>query len=350
MGGVPAIAEVEFSIIHNRGCFGACNFCALTLHQSRTVTSRSKQSILREARRLTQSPRFKGYIHDIGGPTANFRHPACQKQLACGACPDRRCLAPDPCPNLEVDHTEYLDILREVRALPGVKKVFVRSGLRFDYMLLDKDPSFFEELVKYHVSGQLKVAPEHISDNVLRCMGKPSQAVFDAFCEQYAALNRKWGLKQYLVPYLMSSHPGSRLEDAVALACYLKSHRLHPEQVQDFYPTPGTISTAMYYTGIDPVSGKPVYVARSPEEKAQQRALLQFFRPQNYEKVRAALLAAGRPDLIGSGPECLVPAAPGGQRPAAGKPASRSKKTELRAQRNASRPPKHGGRPTPRKP
>ena len=350
LGGVPAIAEVEFSIIHNRGCVGACNFCALTLHQSRTVTSRSKQSILREARRLTQSPRFKGYIHDIGGPTANFRHPACQKQLACGACPDRRCLAPDPCPNLEVDHTEYLDILREVRALPGVKKVFVRSGLRFDYMLLDKDPSFFEELVKYHVSGQLKVAPEHISDNVLRCMGKPSQAVFDAFCEQYAALNRKWGLKQYLVPYLMSSHPGSRLEDAVALACYLKSHRLHPEQVQDFYPTPGTISTAMYYTGIDPVSGKPVYVARSPEEKAQQRALLQFFRPQNYEKVRAALLAAGRPDLIGSGPECLVPAAPGGQRPAAGKPASRSKKTELRAQRNASRPPKHGGRPTPRKP
>ena len=350
LGGVPAIAEVEFSIIHNRGCFGACNFCALTLHQSRTVTSRSKQSILREARRLTQSPRFKGYIHDIGGPTANFRHPACQKQLACGACPDRRCLAPDPCPNLEVDHTEYLDILREVRALPGVKKVFVRSGLRFDYMLLDKDPSFFEELVKYHVSGQLKVAPEHISDNVLRCMGKPSQAVFDAFCEQYAALNRKWGLKQYLVPYLMSSHPGSRLEDAVALARYLKSHRLHPEQVQDFYPTPGTISTAMYYTGIDPVSGKPVYVARSPEEKAQQRALLQFFRPQNYEKVRAALLAAGRPDLIGSGPECLVPAAPGGQRPAAGKPAPRSKKTELRAQRNASRPPKHGGRPAPKKP
>ena len=341
-GGVPAIAEVEFSIIHNRGCFGACNFFALTLHQSRTVTCRSRASIVKEARRLTESPHFKGYIHDIGGPTANFRRPACQKQLTVGACPDRRCLAPDPCPHLEVDHTEYLDILREVRALPGVKKVFVRSGLRFDYMLLDKNPSFFRELVEHHVSGQLKVAPEHISDNVLRCMGKPSQAVFDAFCDQYHALNRRAGKQLYLVPYLMSSHPGSRLEDAVALACYLKRNRLHPEQVQDFYPTPGTISTAMYYTGIDPVSGQPVYVARSPEEKAQQRALLQFFRPQNHDRVRAALIAAGRRDLIGTGPDCLVPPGASTRRePAKPQP----KKTDRREQRAASRPPKHGGRP-----
>jgi len=306
--GVPAIEEVEFSIIHNRGCFGACSFCALTLHQSRVVTCRSHDSVLREGSAMTKRPGFKGYIHDVGGPTANFRQPACKKQLTEGVCPDRRCLSPTPCPALQVDHSEYLQILRDLRSLPGVKKVFVRSGLRYDYMLLDRSNDFAKELVAHHISGQLKVAPEHVCDAVLLRMGKPPQKVFDDFRNLYAKLNREYKKEQYLVPYLMSSHPGSTMKEAVELALYLKRTGLRPEQVQDFYPTPGTISTAMYYTGLDE-AGKPVYVAKTQEEKDMQRALLQFYRPQNHARVRAALIKAGRADLIGRTPGCLVPPA-----------------------------------------
>ena len=305
-GGVDAIREVEFSIIHNRGCFGACNFCALTMHQGRFVTSRSHQSVVKEARRMTENPRFKGYIHDVGGPTANFRGPACPKQAKVGACKDRQCLFPSPCPALKGDHSDYLALLRKLRAIPGVKKVFIRSGIRYDYMACDPSGEFFADLVRYHVSGQLKVAPEHISPNVLYYMGKPPKEIYERFCEKYKRLNQKYGLEQYLVPYLMSSHPGSRLDDAIYLAEYLNQTGYRPEQVQDFYPTPGTLSTAMYYTGLDPRTMEPVYVAKDPHEKAMQRALLQWKNPKNRALVLEALRKAGREDLIGHGKHCLV--------------------------------------------
>lgn len=305
-GGVPAIAEIKFSLISNRGCFGGCSFCALTFHQGRTVQVRSHESILKEAELLTREPDFKGYIHDVGGPTANFRHPSCAKQLTHGVCKDRQCLFPSPCKNLQVDHSDYLALLRRLRTLPGVKKVFVRSGIRFDYLLADKDDTFFRELAEHHVSGQLKVAPEHISDPVLARMGKPQNAVFERFAQKYKKINRGLGKKQFLVPYLMSSHPGSTLRDAVALAEYLRDLGYMPEQVQDFYPTPSTISTVMYYTGLDPRDGRPVYVCRDPHEKAMQRALIQYRNPKNYRLVREALTAAGREDLIGYDKKCLI--------------------------------------------
>ena len=307
LGGVAAIEEVRFSIIHNRGCFGSCNFCALALHQGRYVTARSTESVVREAKLITADPDFKGYIHDVGGPTANFDHPACAKQKTQGACPNRQCLFPTPCPNLNADESGYLDLLRQLRALPGVKKVFIRSGIRFDYMLRDPRGDFFAELVRYHVSGQLKVAPEHISPQVLHYMGKPFADVYDHFCRKYYALSEKYGKEQYLVPYLMSSHPGSGLREAIDLACYLRENRLNPEQVQDFYPTPGTLSTAMYYTGLDPRDMTPVWVARDPEDKAMQRALLQSGNPKNHALVRKALHLAGREELIGWNKHCLVP-------------------------------------------
>jgi len=306
LGGVPALQEVEFSISATRGCFGGCSFCALTFHQGRIVQSRSPDSIIREAKLLTTLPGFKGYIHDVGGPTANFRRPACNKQMTLGACKDRQCLYPKPCARLEVDHSELLSILRRIRALPGVKKVFIRSGLRYDYMLLEKDNTFLKELCQYHVSGQLKVAPEHVSPGVLALMGKPGREVYDAFVKKYEAVNRQLGLKQYLVPYLMSSHPGSDLNDAVALALYLRDIGYQPEQVQDFYPTPGTLSTCMFYTGLDPRTGKPVFVPRAPRDKAMQRALLQYKKPQNRHLVIEALMKCGREDLIGYGKDCLV--------------------------------------------
>ena len=306
-GGVPALAEVKFSIAHVRGCFGACNFCALTFHQGRIVTSRSKASVLREAKLLARSRDFKGYIHDVGGPTANFRQPACKGQLERGACKGKQCLFPKPCKNLDASHREYVDILRALREIPGVKKVFVRSGVRFDYALADKDGAFLRELVAHHVSGQLKVAPEHISPRVLRCMGKPAPEVFERFARRFQQLNEEMGLKQYLVPYFISSHPGCELADAVLLAEYIHDTGRHPEQVQDFYPTPGTLSTAMFYTGLDPRDMSPVYVPRDPHEKAMQRALMQYFRPENHALVLEALRRAGREDLIGFGRECLVP-------------------------------------------
>lgn len=301
VGGVPAIAEVEHSVTHNRGCFGGCNFCAIVFHQGRYVTSRTEDSVVREAEKITHSPNFKGYIHDVGGPTANFRHPACNKK---SLCTNRRCLAPYPCPAMKPDHTEYLRILRRIRELPRVKKVFVRSGIRYDYLIEDKNEEFFEELVKHHISGQLKVAPEHCSDRVLDCMGKPHFSIYRRFYKRFYELNKKFGMDQYLVPYMISSHPGSTLEDAIELALYLKEINYHPEQVQDFYPTPGTVSTCMFWTGIDPLSGKKVYVPRTAEEKSYQRALLQCTRPENAEKVKQALIKAGRKDLI----KVLLPA------------------------------------------
>ena len=307
LGGVPAIEEVQFSIAHTRGCFGSCSFCAITFLQGRIVTTRSHESVLEEARAITQMPGFKGYIQDVGGPTANFRRPACDKQLKSGACAGRQCLFPKPCPNMVVDHTDYIRLLREIRALPKVKKVFVRSGLRYDYIMADKSDDFLRELCQYHISGQLKVAPEHVSPKVLAVMGKPGRDVYDAFCEKYARINRELGKEQYLVPYLISSHPGSDLEAAIELAEYLRDINHQPEQVQDFYPTPGTLSTCMFYTGFDPRTGKPVFVPRSPHEKAMQRALLQFRRPQNFPLVREALRQAHREDLIGTGRNCLVP-------------------------------------------
>lgn len=306
VGGVPAIQEVEFSITHNRGCFGACNFCSIAFHQGRAVTCRSRESILREANLLTQRPNFKGYIHDLGGPTANFRIPSCEKQKKHGLCPSKKCLAPTPCKALKVDHTEYLSLLRDLRTIPKVKKVFIRSGIRYDYLLLDKDDTFFKELVEHHVSGQLKVAPEHCSAAVLDKMGKPHIEAYKKFAQKYFAINKKIKKEQYLVPYLMSSHPGSTLKDAVELALFLKEQKLRPQQVQDFYPTPGTISTCMFYSGIDPYTMKKVYVPKTKEEKAEQRALLQYFRPENRQAVIAALTKAGRKDLIGNKPECLV--------------------------------------------
>lgn len=306
-GGVPAIEEIRFSLTSNRGCFGGCSFCALTFHQGRTVQVRSHESIIKEAKLMTQDPAFKGYLHDVGGPTANFRHPSCGKQLRVGVCKNKQCLFPKPCANLTVDHQDYLKLLRSLRALPGVKKVFVRSGIRFDYLMADPDDTFFRELIKYHVSGQLRVAPEHISDRVLKLMGKPENQVYRKFLEKYDRLNQQMHLKQYAVPYLMSSHPGSTLKEAIELAEYLRDLGYMPEQVQDFYPTPSTVSTVMYYTGIDPRTGEKVFVCRNPHEKAMQRALIQYRDPLNYDLVKEALLKAGRADLIGFGEKCLIP-------------------------------------------
>ena len=305
-GGVPAIEEVKFSITNTRGCYGSCNFCALTFHQGRIVQSRSEKSVINEATQMTWDPDFKGYIHDVGGPTANFYGPGCDKQMKVGTCTDRRCLYPKPCPNLKVTHKKYLDLLRKVRAIPGIKKVFIRSGIRYDYLISDKDDEFFGELIQHHISGQLKVAPEHISENVLKYMGKPGRKIYDRFCDKFYALNQKYGKKQFLVPYLMSSHPGSTLNDAIELALYIKKHNLHPEQVQDFYPTPFTISTCMFYTGLDPFTMQEVYVPRDMEEKRMQRALLQFRNPDNIPLVIKALKKAGREDLIGYTKDCLV--------------------------------------------
>ncbi len=306
-GGVPAIEEIRFSLTSNRGCFGGCSFCALTFHQGRTVQVRSHESIIKEAKLMTQDPAFKGYLHDVGGPTANFRHPSCEKQLRVGVCKNKQCLFPKPCANLTVDHQDYLKLLRSLRALPGVKKVFVRSGIRFDYLMADPDDTFFRELIKYHVSGQLRVAPEHISNRVLKLMGKPENQVYRKFLEKYDRLNQQMHLKQYAVPYLMSSHPGSTLKEAIELAEYLRDLGYMPEQVQDFYPTPSTVSTVMYYTGIDPRTGEKVFVCRNPHEKAMQRALIQYRDPLNYDLVKEALLKAGRADLIGFGEKCLIP-------------------------------------------
>ena len=306
MGGVPGIEEVKFSIIHNRGCFGACNFCALAYHQGRKISCRSHDSVIKEAKIITEMPDFKGYIHDVGGPTANFRAPACNIQLDRGLCPDKKCLAPTMCKAVNVDHTDYLSLLRKLRALPKVKRVFIRSGIRFDYLVADKNDEFFRELVEHHVSGQLKVAPEHCSANVLKRMGKPPVEVYNRFKKRFYELTDKIGKKQFLVPYLMSSHPGSTLNDAIELSLFLKREGLHPEQVQDFYPTPGTVSTCMFYTGLDPFTMEEVYVPRTPKEKAEQRALLQYYRPENKQLVLTALKKAGRYDLIGTGKNCLV--------------------------------------------
>ena len=305
-GGVPAISEVKFSLVSNRGCFGGCSFCALTFHQGRILQVRSHESIIEEAKMLTKEPDFKGYIHDVGGPTANFRAPACKKQLKHGACPNKQCLFPKPCDNLIADHRDYRALLKQLRALPGVKKVFIRSGIRFDYLLADKDQSFLKELCEYHVSGQLKVAPEHISDAVLKYMGKPENSVYRRFVQSYQKMNEKIGRKQFLVPYLMSSHPGSTLKEAVELAEFLRDFGYMPEQVQDFYPTPSTLSTCMYYTGVDPRTMEPVYTAVNPHEKAMQRALIQYRNPKNYELVSEALHKAGRTDLIGFDKKCLI--------------------------------------------
>ncbi len=306
-GGVPAISEVQFSLISNRGCFGGCNFCALTFHQGRILQTRSHESLIKEAEKMTQDSDFKGYIHDVGGPTANFRQPSCEKQLTKGVCPNKQCLFPKPCGNLTVDHRDYVKLLRKLRKVPGVKKVFIRSGIRFDYVMADKDDTFLRELCKYHVSGQLKVAPEHVSDNVLSLMGKPENSVYRSFTEKYKKVNKELGMDQYLVPYLMSSHPGSRLSDAIELAEHLRDLGYMPEQVQDFYPTPSTISTCMYYTGVDPRNMQPVYIPKNPHEKAMQRALIQYRDPKNYDLVMEALKKEGRMDLVGFGKECLIP-------------------------------------------
>lgn len=306
-GGVPALSEIKFSLTSNRGCPGECNFCALTFHEGRIVQARSHESILEEAKGFLDDPDFKGYIHDVGGPTAEFRGPACQKQLKSGACDDKSCMYPKICPAMEVDHSDYLSLLRKLRAMDGVKKVFVRSGFRYDYVLADRNRAFLPEICQYHVSGQLRVAPEHVSDAVLSKMGKPPVSVYNRFVQEFEKVNEQYGLDQYIVPYLMSSHPGSRLSDAILLARYLNKHKLNPKQVQDFYPTPGTLSTAMYYTGLDPRTMKPVYVATDPHEKAMQRALIQYRDPKNWPLCREALRKEHRHDLIGYGPECLVP-------------------------------------------
>lgn len=307
-GGVPALSEVKFSLTSNRGCFGGCSFCALTFHQGRIVQARSHESLIREATQMTKDPEFKGYIHDVGGPTANFRAPACDKQLTKGACTDRQCLFPTPCPNLVADHSDYIELLRKLRKIPGVKKVFIRSGIRFDYVMADKKDIFIKELCKYHVSGQLRVAPEHISDRVLNLMGKPKEKVYRDFKKRFKAVNEELGMNQYMVPYLISSHPGSELKDAIALAESIRDMGYMPEQVQDFYPTPSTISTCMFYTGVDPRNMKKVYVATDPHMKAMQRALIQYRKPENYELVKEALLREGREDLIGFDQKtCLIP-------------------------------------------
>ena len=305
-GGVPAIKEVKFSLVSNRGCFGGCSFCALTFHQGRIIQTRSHESIIDEAKQIVEYKEFKGYIHDVGGPTANFRHTSCEKQLTKGVCPNKQCLFPKPCKNLKVDHSDYLKLLRKLRELPKVKKVFIRSGIRFDYLICDSDDTFMKEMVEHHISGQLKVAPEHISDNVLKLMGKPENAVYERFITKYKRLNQKLGKNQFVVPYLMSSHPGSTLKEAVELAEYLRDLGYMPEQVQDFYPTPSTISTCMYYTGYDPRTMEKVYVPVNPHEKAMQRALIQYRNPKNYDLVYEALVKAGRTDLIGFSKECLI--------------------------------------------
>ena len=303
---IPAIEEVRFSLISNRGCFGACNFCALNFHQGRIIQTRSHESLINEAKIMIDEPDFKGYIHDVGGPTANFRQPSCKKQETHGACPTKQCLWPKPCQNLKVDHSDYLELLKKLRSLDGVKKVFVRSGIRYDYLMYDKNDLFFKELVQNHISGQLKVAPEHISDQVLDKMGKPHRELYEKFVEKYQKLNKDLGMNQYLVPYLMSSHPGSDLKSAIELAEYLRDIHHTPEQVQDFYPTPGTLSTAMYYTELDPRDMKPVYVAKTPKEKAMQRALMQYRNPKNYHLVYEALVLAKRQDLIGFDSKSLI--------------------------------------------
>ncbi len=305
-GGVPAIEEVKFSVTNSRGCYGSCNFCALTFHQGRVVTSRSEKSVIDEVTKMTHSEDFKGYVHDVGGPTANFVEPACEKQLKCGTCKNRQCLFPTPCKNLKVSHKKYIDLLGKIRSIPKVKKVFIRSGIRYDYAIYDKGAEFIKEICKHHVSGQLKVAPEHISDNVLKNMGKPSFKVYKRFYDTYYEINKKLNKKQYLVPYLMSSHPGSTLNDAIELALYIKKNKLNPQQVQDFYPTPFTISTCMFYTGINPLTMEEVYVPKDMEEKQMQRALLQFSKTENYRLVEKALIKANREDLIGYGEDCLI--------------------------------------------
>ena len=335
-GGVPGIAEVAFSVTHNRGCFGACNFCALAFHQGRSVRARSIESVVREVKLITEMPEFKGYIHDVGGPTANFRGPACDKQLKSGVCAERKCLTPTPCKNLKVDHKEYMELIERIEALPKVKKVFIRSGIRYDYLMHDPDDSFFRKLVRDNVSGQLKVAPEHCCDSVLRMMGKPSIGLYDRFKEKYFKITKELGKEQYLVPYLMSSHPGSTLNDAVELALYLKKWGYTPEQVQDFYPTPGTASTVMYYTGIDPLTGKKVYTATDYHEKQLQRALLQWGNPKNADLVREALRKCGREELIGFGGDCLV-------RPERGQNASQPSQKGQGGQRQQHGSTKKGG-------
>ena len=344
LGGVPAIQEVKFSLVSNRGCFGACSFCALTFHQGRIVQTRSHESIVCEAEAMTHEADFKGYIHDVGGPTANFRHPACQKQLTKGACQNRQCLFPAPCKNMDADHSDYLALLRKLRKLPNVKKVFIRSGIRFDYLLADRSDAFFKELVRYHISGQLKVAPEHVSDRVLAVMGKPRHSVYLQFLDRYKKINEQARMKQFVVPYLMSSHPGCTLRDAVELAEYLRDTGHHPEQVQDFYPTPSTLSTVMYYTGLDPRTMQPVYVPKNPHEKAMQRALMQYRDPKNDALVREALEKAGRTDLIGNGPKCLL--RPRGKAAPSGKAAKPAKKPGAPAKARAPR--QDASKPAPR--
>ncbi len=326
LGGVPGLQEVKFSLVHNRGCFGACNFCSIAFHQGRQIACRSEDSVVREAEQLTTMKDFKGYIHDVGGPTANFRAPSCEGQATRGLCKGKKCLAPTVCPALKADHREYLRLLRRLRALPRVKRVFIRSGIRFDYLLQDKDETFFKELVQHHISGQLKVAPEHCATPVLNAMGKPAIDTYRRFQKRFYELTKSVDKKQYLVPYLMSSHPGSTMRDAVELALFLKKEGIHPEQVQDFYPTPGTISTCMFYTGLDPYTMKPIYVPRTAAEKAEQRAMLQYFRPENRDKVRAALKRAGRADLIGNGAHCLVPPESGVRRAASARPRKPAKR------------------------
>ena len=342
-GGVPAIEEVKFSLTSNRGCFGGCSFCALTFHQGRIIQTRSHEAIIEEAKQVIADPDFKGYIHDVGGPTANFRHPSCAKQLTKGVCPNRQCLFPTPCKNLKVDHRDYLELLRKLRELPGVKKVFIRSGIRFDYLMCDKDDTFLREMVEHHISGQLKVAPEHVADPVLDMMGKPRNEVYQRFITKYTRLNERMGKKQFVVPYLMSSHPGSTMHEAIALAEYLRDLGYMPEQVQDFYPTPSTISTVMYYTGLDPRTMKPVYVPTNPHEKAMQRALIQYRNPKNYYLVKEALEKANRQDLIGFEKHCLIrPYPPGHQPPYAARGAQGGKSGERRP---GAKPAAKNGRP-----
>ncbi len=331
LGGVPGIEEVKFSIIHNRGCYGACNFCSLAYHQGRQISCRSHNSVIDEAKAITAMPDFKGYIHDVGGPTANFRASACEAQAKRGVCADKKCLAPTRCPAVRVDHRDYLALLRKLRALPKVKKVFVRSGIRFDYLIADEDETFFKELVQHHVSGQLKVAPEHCSNNVLKRMGKPNIEVYNRFKKRFYELTKSVGKEQFLVPYLMSSHPGSTIKDAIELSLFLKKEGLRPEQVQDFYPTPGTVSTCMFYTGLDPYTMEEVYVPRTPREKAEQRALLQYFRPENRAIVMQALKKAGRTDLIGTAPHCLIKPDPQTAKPV---PKKRSPLRQTHAKKN----------------
>ncbi|MGL5205884.1 MAG: YgiQ family radical SAM protein, partial [Acidaminococcaceae bacterium] len=313
LGGIPAIEEVKFSIISQRGCFGSCSFCAIHSHQGRIIQARSHESILHEAKLITELPDFKGYIHDVGGPTANFRHPACAKQLKTGACKHRQCLFPEVCPNIDADHSDYVALLKKIRALPGIKKVFIRSGIRYDYLLADKSNEFLDELCRYHVSGQLKIAPEHISPSVLKCMGKPGKEVYLKFMRVFNRKNQEIGLKQYVVPYFISSHPGCTIKDAVELAEFLRDTGHYPEQVQDFIPTPGSASTAMYYSGIDPESGKKIFVTQNPHEKAMQRALMQYKNPKNRALVKEALQMANRQDLIGNEPKCLLRVSQGHQ-------------------------------------